>query len=243
MTFEQALRTLELPSGASWTQVREAYRDLLMVWHPDRFTAQSHVRERATAKTQDIITAYTFLKTHYPESGVESAAYCKKTTSQPESSSHEPEQTKRNPRKWSKPGFTRAPFASAASLMVFAFVYLPGIALVTFLSSFAGRIAASAVFTVGLFGAVSGQISRLPELPFPQIVAMLGGTQGARDSSPQILRVGAEYYAQMFKGAISQAVDAGLPNFSCGAEHYRFITPPLPRVAPLILERGNIRNI
>lgn len=29
---------LELESGVSWEQVKQAYKELALVWHPDRFT-------------------------------------------------------------------------------------------------------------------------------------------------------------------------------------------------------------
>lgn len=60
----EALRLLELSSGASMAQVRQAWRDLLLVWHPDRLPER--LQARATRKVQQLNEAYEYLTEHGP---------------------------------------------------------------------------------------------------------------------------------------------------------------------------------
>lgn len=53
-----AYRLLELEPGASRAEVREAYRDLARVWHPDRFASNPDLLARATARQQALNVAY-----------------------------------------------------------------------------------------------------------------------------------------------------------------------------------------
>jgi hypothetical protein len=53
---------LGLRPGASLDQVKQAYRDLVTVWHPDRHTANPRVREKAEAKIKEINGAYERLR-------------------------------------------------------------------------------------------------------------------------------------------------------------------------------------
>jgi alpha-tubulin suppressor-like RCC1 family protein len=54
-------RILEIKPGASWTEVRRAYRDLVQVWHPDRFAASDRLSRRAEARLGEINEAYQYL--------------------------------------------------------------------------------------------------------------------------------------------------------------------------------------
>lgn len=61
VTEEQrrAYEALELEPGASTGQVREAYLDLVKVWHPDRHQQESErLRQRAEQKLKEITAAY-----------------------------------------------------------------------------------------------------------------------------------------------------------------------------------------
>ena len=57
----RAYEVLALPFNASPSDVRQAYRDLIAVWHPDRFQSNARLADRATQKTQEINTAYEVL--------------------------------------------------------------------------------------------------------------------------------------------------------------------------------------
>ena len=56
--FDELYRALDLPPGASIEQIRAAYKELVKVWHPDRFGKDEKLRERATQKLQQINAAY-----------------------------------------------------------------------------------------------------------------------------------------------------------------------------------------
>jgi WD40 repeat protein len=64
--IDRYYRILELNSGASPEEVRQAYRDLAVVWHPDRFAHSPRLQEKAQAKMKEINEAYAFLKTYQP---------------------------------------------------------------------------------------------------------------------------------------------------------------------------------
>lgn len=53
-----ALRTLGLERGASPIEIRETYRDLVKVWHPDRFSNDGKLRSRAEEKLKEVNAAF-----------------------------------------------------------------------------------------------------------------------------------------------------------------------------------------
>ena len=60
-TFEQIglwLSSLELEPGASQAEIKQAFRDLAKIWHPDRFAGDARVRARAQDKFVEINNAY-----------------------------------------------------------------------------------------------------------------------------------------------------------------------------------------
>ena len=60
-----ALRALDLESGATWGEVRQSYRDLVRVWHPDRFESDAALRVRAEQRLVAINEAYCLLEQSY----------------------------------------------------------------------------------------------------------------------------------------------------------------------------------
>ena len=62
MTESDALRTLNLQAGCSAEQARQAYLDLVKVWHPDRFRSDERLTARAERELQDINEAYAVLQ-------------------------------------------------------------------------------------------------------------------------------------------------------------------------------------
>jgi hypothetical protein len=62
MTETEALRILNLEAGCTAEQVRQAYVDLVKVWHPDRFQSDGRLTARAERELQDINTAYGILQ-------------------------------------------------------------------------------------------------------------------------------------------------------------------------------------
>jgi len=62
MTENDALRILSLQPGCSAEQLRQAYLDLVKVWHPDRFQSDGRLTARAERELQDINKAYELLQ-------------------------------------------------------------------------------------------------------------------------------------------------------------------------------------
>ena len=62
MTREQALKALELHAGASFQEIKQAYRDLALVWHPDRFARSTRLQEKASERLKEINIAYDVLR-------------------------------------------------------------------------------------------------------------------------------------------------------------------------------------
>ena len=62
MSHSDCFRALGLAPDASWEEVRQAYKDLVRVWHPDRFQSDPELRERAEQRLQKINDAYQALK-------------------------------------------------------------------------------------------------------------------------------------------------------------------------------------
>jgi hypothetical protein len=58
----EALDVLALRPGASAVEIKGAYRDLVKVWHPDRFGGDPRLREKAEDKLKQINEAYMVLQ-------------------------------------------------------------------------------------------------------------------------------------------------------------------------------------
>jgi hypothetical protein len=56
-----ALRILELNSGATEREIKDAYRILVKVWHPDRFQGDNALKKAAEAKLGHVNSSYAFL--------------------------------------------------------------------------------------------------------------------------------------------------------------------------------------
>jgi DnaJ domain len=63
---------LGLRPGASLDDVRQAHRDLVKVWHPDRFSTDPRLQARAQEKLQEINAAYDRLRVLLPSPGTRS---------------------------------------------------------------------------------------------------------------------------------------------------------------------------
>ena len=57
-----AYEVLGLPLGSAPDDVRQAYRDLITVWHPDRFQNNPRLRDQSNKKAQEINAAFALLR-------------------------------------------------------------------------------------------------------------------------------------------------------------------------------------
>ena len=62
MLAKEALDVLGLRPHATPVEIKEAYRDLVKVWHPDRFGSDARLRKKADEKLQQINEAYRILQ-------------------------------------------------------------------------------------------------------------------------------------------------------------------------------------
>jgi DnaJ-class molecular chaperone len=63
------LETLELKPGASWEEIKVSYRELVQIWHPDRFHGNANLQERSHQKLQNINASYEALKYYCEHNG------------------------------------------------------------------------------------------------------------------------------------------------------------------------------
>ncbi|MCF8128250.1 MAG: J domain-containing protein [Deltaproteobacteria bacterium] len=62
MNITKSYKTLDLKTGASINDVRKAYKDMVRVWHPDRFADNIRLRAKANEKLKEINLAYSEIK-------------------------------------------------------------------------------------------------------------------------------------------------------------------------------------
>ena len=60
--IHNAYQTLELPIGANLPQAQKAWREMVQVWHPDRFPHNPDLQSKAQERTKQINNAYDILK-------------------------------------------------------------------------------------------------------------------------------------------------------------------------------------
>ena len=58
MDIQRCFEILELDSKASSDKVKQAYRDLVNVWHPDRFPGNPRLKQKAEEKLKEVNEAY-----------------------------------------------------------------------------------------------------------------------------------------------------------------------------------------
>ncbi len=62
MSRDDCFRVLDVAPNASWDEIRQAYKDLVRVWHPDRFQSDPHLKDKAEQELKRINEAYLGLK-------------------------------------------------------------------------------------------------------------------------------------------------------------------------------------
>jgi hypothetical protein len=64
--IDRCYKILELEPGASSEELKRAYRDLVKVWHPDRFVDDPQLQQKALEKLKEINEAYARLQSAQP---------------------------------------------------------------------------------------------------------------------------------------------------------------------------------
>lgn len=72
MDWLEHLATLDLAPGASREDVKLAWRDLVKIWHPDRFAGEPRIQQRCHEKLKQINHAYEQLERAF-DAGVQPA--------------------------------------------------------------------------------------------------------------------------------------------------------------------------
>ena len=65
MDIKRCFEILELDRKASPEQARLAYKDLVAIWHPDRFAGNPRLRQKAEEKLKEINRAYEGVKAYF----------------------------------------------------------------------------------------------------------------------------------------------------------------------------------
>lgn len=73
-TYERCCDVLEVPHGAPMDEIERSFRELIKVWHPDRFLDNPQLQIRATRKTSEITRAFQWLRRHEAARGGETPA-------------------------------------------------------------------------------------------------------------------------------------------------------------------------
>jgi curved DNA-binding protein CbpA len=63
--ISRCIEMLGLKPGASQEEVNQAHRDLVNVWHPDRFVGNPRLQKKAEEKVKEINAAYEYIKSFY----------------------------------------------------------------------------------------------------------------------------------------------------------------------------------
>lgn len=70
MDMDRCFEILEISPEASLEEIKRVYRDMVAVWHPDRFSNNPRLQSKAEKKLQEVNLAYNFLlsQSHDPSS-------------------------------------------------------------------------------------------------------------------------------------------------------------------------------
>ena len=64
MDIKQSFEILELDRGASTDEIKQSYKDIVTVWHPDRFSNNPRLKQKAEEKLKEVNVAYDTLKSY-----------------------------------------------------------------------------------------------------------------------------------------------------------------------------------
>jgi curved DNA-binding protein CbpA len=64
MDIQQCFDILELNSNADIDEAKQAYKDMVNIWHPDRFSKNPRLKQKAEDKLKEINEAYEMIQTY-----------------------------------------------------------------------------------------------------------------------------------------------------------------------------------
>lgn len=64
MDLQHAFETLEIDEGASLSEIKKAYRDLALIWHPDHHTQNTRLHPKALGKMKELNAAYDCIRSY-----------------------------------------------------------------------------------------------------------------------------------------------------------------------------------
>jgi len=64
MDIEKCFKILEVDRNASPDEIKQAYKDTVNVWHPDRFSSNSRLQQKAEEKLKEVNRAYETLQSY-----------------------------------------------------------------------------------------------------------------------------------------------------------------------------------
>ena len=146
MDYHQCCNILDLVPPVTQEDAKQAYKDLVQVWHPDRFTHNPRLQERAEAKLKQLNLAYeTLLPLLQAQQKLRQKRADRRTDRKTPSASNESEhKSKRSPdpQVWnvassfhdamrSKSWFDRLSLTTKAR--IYGLVLMPGVAVLVFL--------------------------------------------------------------------------------------------------------------
>lgn len=67
ITIQRSFEILELDQGATEADARQAYKDIVNVWHPDRFSANPRLKQKAEQKLKEVNVAYEAVKSFFQQ--------------------------------------------------------------------------------------------------------------------------------------------------------------------------------
>jgi thioredoxin 1 len=89
--MDQYYKILELKPGASEEEIKQAYKDLVNIWHPDQVSSNPHLVERANEKLKEINLAYEKLMEYITGSPKETSSVDREDRTGLESQGHNDE--------------------------------------------------------------------------------------------------------------------------------------------------------
>lgn len=88
MNLEQAAQILEISLPVKQSALKSAYREALLIWHPDRFEGNISLKKKADGRTQLINEAYLILKSVVQDDNEQDMAQCSDVAPQETAVSH-----------------------------------------------------------------------------------------------------------------------------------------------------------